>query len=57
MLQKTSLPIALGTTVALAVVFAIRFVKTKKLVPAGILGLLSLAFSIFFSGLKLYGAA
>jgi uncharacterized membrane protein (UPF0136 family) len=56
-LQKTSLPIALGTTVALSVVFFIRFLKTKKIVPAGILGLFSLGFSIFFSVLKWNGAA
>jgi hypothetical protein len=38
-------------------VFAIRFLKTKKLVPAGILGLLSFGFSIFFSVLKWNGGA
>ena len=56
-LQRNSLAIALGTTIALSVVFAIRFLKTKKLVPAGILGLLSLGFSTFFSYLKWAGAA
>ena len=41
--------LALGTAVALSVVFAIRFVKTKKLMPAGFLGLLSAVFGAVFA--------
>ncbi len=40
--------LALGTAVLLSVVFAIRFVKTKKLMPAGFLGLLSALFGAVF---------
>ena len=41
--------LALGTAVALSVVFVIRFVKTKKLMPAGFLGLLSAVFGAVFA--------
>jgi len=41
--------LALGTAAALSVVFAIRFVKTKKLMPAGFLGLLSAVFAAVFA--------
>ena len=40
--------LALGTAVALSVAFVIRFVKTKKLMPAGFLGLLSAVFGAVF---------
>jgi hypothetical protein len=35
--------------VLLSVVFAIRFIKTKKLMPAGFLGLLSAVFGAVFA--------
>lgn len=46
---KDSLPIALGTAVALTLVFAIRLYKTNKFVPAGALALASLVAAAFFA--------
>lgn len=46
---KDSVPVALGTAVALSVVFAIRFAKTKKVVPAGVLGIVSAVAAGFFA--------
>lgn len=46
---KDSVPLALGTAIALSAVFAIRFVKTKKFVPAGALCILSVVAAIFFA--------
>lgn len=46
---KDSVPIALGTAVALSVVFALRLVKTKKFVPAGILCIASVLAAVFFA--------
>jgi uncharacterized membrane protein (UPF0136 family) len=41
-------PLALGTAIALAAVFAIRLAKTKKLMPAGALMAMSLVFAAAF---------
>eukprot|EP00285_Hemiselmis_virescens_P014169 CAMPEP_0173380950 /NCGR_PEP_ID=MMETSP1356-20130122/3491_1 /TAXON_ID=77927 ORGANISM="Hemiselmis virescens, Strain PCC157" /NCGR_SAMPLE_ID=MMETSP1356 /ASSEMBLY_ACC=CAM_ASM_000847 /LENGTH=178 /DNA_ID=CAMNT_0014334673 /DNA_START=12 /DNA_END=548 /DNA_ORIENTATION=- len=38
---KSSNPLALGTSIALTVVFGIRFQKTSKMMPAGMLGIVS----------------
>lgn len=46
---QTSTVIAFGTAVALTIVFAIRFVKTQKLMPAGFLGTLSAVFAALFA--------
>lgn len=46
---KDSVPLALGTAIALALVFAIRLVKTKKFIPAGMLCLASVAAAAFFA--------
>lgn len=46
---KESIPIALGTSVALLAVFLVRLVKTKKFVPAGALAILSLAAAAIFA--------
>lgn len=46
---KDSIPLALGTAAALAVVFAIRFAKSKKFVPAGMLCAVSLVAAAFFA--------
>ncbi|CDF77388.1 unnamed protein product [Chondrus crispus] len=46
---KDSVPLALGTAVALALVFAIRLVKTKKFIPAGMLCIASIAAAAFFA--------
>lgn len=46
---KDSVPVALGTAVALTLVFAIRLVKTKKFMPAGMLCIASLAAAAFFA--------
>mmetsp|Transcript_44017 Transcript_44017/g.68826 ORF Transcript_44017/g.68826 Transcript_44017/m.68826 type:complete len:172 (+) Transcript_44017:94-609(+) len=45
---KSSLVAAFGTAVALSVVFGIRLAKTKKFMPAGFLGAISVAFSALF---------
>lgn len=46
---KDSVPIALGTAIALAAVFAIRLAKTKKFMPAGMLCIVSVAAAAFFA--------
>lgn len=46
---KDSVPLALGTAVALALVFAIRLIKTKKFMPAGMLCIVSIAAAAFFA--------
>lgn len=46
---KDSVPLALGTAVALAAVFAVRLVKTKKFMPAGMLAMASVAAALFFA--------
>ncbi|PXF42836.1 Transmembrane protein 14-like [Gracilariopsis chorda] len=46
---KDSVPVALGTAVALAAVFAVRLVKTKKFMPAGMLAIVSVAAALFFA--------
>ncbi|KAI0561732.1 Transmembrane protein 14C [Gracilaria domingensis] len=46
---KDSVPIALATALALAVVFAIRLVKTKKFMPAGMLAVVSVLAAAFFA--------
>lgn len=51
---KDSVPVALWTAVALGVVFAVRFVKSGKVVPAGLLCLVSVAAAVFF-GVCVYG--
>lgn len=51
---KDSVPIALGTAIALAVVFGIRLAKTKKFMPAGMLCIASVAAAVFF-GVSIYG--
>jgi len=43
---KNNNPLALGTSLALTIVFAIRFKKTGKVMPAGMLGGMSLLMSI-----------
>lgn len=46
---QASTVLALGTAVGLSIVFAIRFFKTKKLMPAGFLGSLSAMFAALFA--------
>lgn len=46
---KESVPLALGTALALAAVFAVRLVKSKKFVPAGLLCVLSVLAALFFA--------
>ena len=41
--------VALGTAVALSIIFAIRFAKTQKMMPAGFLGTLSTVFAAIFA--------
>ena len=41
--------IALGTAVSLSIVFAIRFAKTQKIMPAGFLGVVSAVFAGLFA--------
>jgi uncharacterized membrane protein (UPF0136 family) len=42
-------PLALGTAVALSIVFAVRYAKSGKVVPAGVLCLASLVFAAVFA--------
>lgn len=51
---KDSVPLALCTAAVLAVVFALRFAKSGKFMPAGMLFLASLAAAVFF-GVSVYG--
>eukprot|EP00283_Hemiselmis_rufescens_P016045 CAMPEP_0173437672 /NCGR_PEP_ID=MMETSP1357-20121228/18154_1 /TAXON_ID=77926 /ORGANISM="Hemiselmis rufescens, Strain PCC563" /LENGTH=171 /DNA_ID=CAMNT_0014402865 /DNA_START=9 /DNA_END=524 /DNA_ORIENTATION=- len=44
--MKSSTPLALGTSVALSIVFGIRFKKTGKMMPAGMLGIVSALMSV-----------
>lgn len=43
-----NLPLAFGTACALAAVFAVRYLKTKKVMPSGMLFGLSLVFAAVF---------
>lgn len=43
-----SVPAALAVAVALTAVFAVRYVKTKKVMPAAVLGAVSAAAALFF---------
>lgn len=52
--SKDSVPTALITAVVLSIVFAIRFFKSKKFIPAGLLCLLSIAATVFFA-ISYYG--
>lgn len=45
---RSSVPVALGTALALMVVFIVRLVATKKMMPAGMLAILSGLFAMFF---------
>ncbi|KAK4538494.1 hypothetical protein CDCA_CDCA18G4519 [Cyanidium caldarium] len=45
---QSSIPLALGVAAALTVVFAMRYVKTKKMMPAGALGMVSAAAAVLF---------
>ncbi len=44
-----NVPVAFGTAVALALVFAVRLVKTGKIMPAGVLCGLSVVFASAFA--------
>lgn len=47
--KQRSIEYALGTACCLSMVFYARFVKTKKMMPAGMLGIVSLVFAVLFA--------
>lgn len=46
---KNNIPIALATAVLLTIVFGVRVVKTKKLVPSGVLLAISVVAAALFA--------
>lgn len=46
-LQK-NVVLAFGTGCALSAVFLVRYIKTRKVMPAVVLGAISLAFTVLF---------
>lgn len=52
-MQKSLNVLALATSTLLSIVFAIRFAKTNKIMPAGVLGTISVGFSALFAAAQL----